>query len=120
MGGSESENEHTTPAKRRCSTTETENQVVPVAATTSTRAAPEVKRKRGRPPKVAPQSFANSQTGEEKESLIKNEERIGAAFVKLELFKVDLNNDNEIKDFSDLSHSKNLGKISTHSTEITV
>ena len=119
--GSESECEPHPPAKRRCSTADTEPQVVPQVSTTSTTAAaPEVKRKRGRPPKVAPQSFANSQTGEEKESLIKKEERIGEAFVKLELFKVDLNNDNEIKDFSDLSHSKNLGKISTHSTEITV
>ena len=117
--GSESENEHTTPAKRRCSTTETENQVVPVASTTSTPPAPEVKRKRGRPPKVAPQSFANSQTGEEKESLIKNEDRMGEAFVKLELFKVDLNNDNEIKDFSDLSHSKTTGNTSD-SAEIKV
>merc|ERR1712045_407747 len=74
---------------------------------------------RGRPPKVAPQSFANSQTGEEKESLIKNEDRMGEAFVKLELFKVDLNNDNEIKDFSDLSHSKTIGNISD-SAEIKV
>merc|ERR1719336_1713826 len=72
--GSESEAEPNGPAKRRCSTAEREQQVVPAAA-------PEVKRKRGRPPKVAPQSFANSQTGEEKESLIKNEERIGEAFV---------------------------------------
>merc|ERR550532_399195 len=117
--GSESECEPSTPAKRRCSTTESENQVVPVASTTTTPPAPEVKRKRGRPPKVAPQSFANSQTGEEKESLIKNEDRMGEAFVKLELFKVDLNNDNEIKDFSDLSHSKTAGNISD-SAEIKV
>ena len=109
--GSESEAEPNGPAKRRCSTAEREQQVVPAAA-------PEVKRKRGRPPKVAPQSFANSQTGEEKESLIKNEDRMGEAFVKLELFKVDLNNDNEIKDFSDLSHSKTLGSTTTPSTEI--
>merc|ERR1711953_169139 len=45
--------------------------------------------------------------------------RMGEAFVKLELFKVDLNNDNEIKDFSDLSHSKTIGNISD-SAEIKV
>ena len=44
---------------------------------------------------------------------------MGEAFVKLELFKVDLNNDNEIKDFSDLSHSKTTGNTSD-SAEIKV
>ena len=61
--GSDSEYEGTTPpAKRRCSGGDNENQVVPVATPTSSSG--EVKRKRGRPPKVTPQSFDSLQTGD--------------------------------------------------------
>ena len=113
--GSDSELESTSPSvKRRCSGSgDNENQVVPVVTSVPAPGG-EVKRKRGRPPKIAPQSFDTLQTGDggngSDVGLVKSEERIDGSFVKLELFKVDLNNDNNIKDvpyLSSLNEEKN-------------
>ena len=116
--GSDSDSEMSSPpAKRRC--LDEDNQVVPVVSTsTPTNGTVEVKRKRGRPPKNPPatlQSFpqTNSQTGDGAGA----QEKLGGAFVKLDLLKVDLNNDNEIKDFTPLSSSTD-GKLSDIKAEI--
>jgi len=78
-------------------------------------ASPELKRKRGRPPKAA-QSFDYLETGDEQDlitdTLMKVEEKMGDSLVKLEgaLFKVELTSETDIKDF-DLS-SQNIDKFS--------
>ena len=110
--GSDSDGEFTSPpAKRKCLDVDQDNQVVPVVSTSTP--GTEVKRKRGRPPKnqATPQSFCNIQTGEVSEGRV--DEKLSGSFVKLDLLKVDLNNDNEIKDFP------GLRKLSETKPEIT-
>jgi len=103
--GSESDSESPVQTiKRRYSSTEPDHT-----------ASPEIKRKRGRPPKV-PQSFDYLEPGEEQDlitdTLMKVEEKMGDSLVKLEgaLFKVELTSETDIKDF-DLS-SQNIEKFS--------
>ena len=126
--GSESECEILPqPSKGRFSSCEAEPATLPVptqAASPTTPATPpapaaqtEVKRKRGRPPKVVPHSFELLPGGGEQDlisdTLIKVEEKMGDSLVKLEgtLFKVELTSENDIKDFSDINQ-QNIDKYS--------
>ena len=105
-GGSDSEGEsgdHRGLKRRSSGAQEADIQVVPVAVNPPAPGGqPEVKRKRGRPPKISNQTSFEplQQTGGQEAA---NERPRGEAFVKLELL-----NGNEIKDLSSTTVSNNL------------
>ena len=103
-GGSDSEGE-VKEFRRRGSGGGEDVQVVPSVVTSAPGGQPEVKRKRGRPPKVVTTtqtSFEPGQPGDEARREAAGERR-GEAFVKLELL-----NENEIKDLSSLASSSDI------------
>merc|ERR1719468_629000 len=113
-GGSDSEGEsgdHRSLMRRSSGAQEADIQVVPVVVNPPAPGGgqPEVKRKRGRPPKISNQTSFEplQQTGEARpggqEAVHTQERPRGEAFVKLELL-----NGNEIKDLSSTTFSDHL------------
>merc|ERR1719468_452117 len=117
-GGSDSEGEsgdHRSLKRRSSGAQEADIQVVPVVVNPPAPGGqPEVKRKRGRPPKISNQTSFEplQQTGEARpggqEVTYAQERPRGEAFVKLELL-----NGNEIKDLSSTTFSDNFDAVTS-------